>query len=145
MYCAFIQSLVQSRWPSASSSGFPDNSGLKWYQFRCIICCPSCAGCACCSCCCGDCFAAWAWAWAGGVAVLECLALEVLVLPYLTCSYLTLVGVCFILVYPSYPLLLFYYCFQFILSVCAYVNYIYTVIVEIFSPILKPLSLSLLF
>ena len=54
-WCAFIQSLVQSRCASASSSGFPENSGLKWDQFKCTICCSCCAGRAWCSWCCGAC------------------------------------------------------------------------------------------
>ena len=41
-WCAVILLLVQSRWASASSSGFPENSGLKWDQFRSTICCPCC-------------------------------------------------------------------------------------------------------
>ena len=41
---AFIQSLVWSRCASASSSGFPENSGLKWDQFKCPICCAVCCG-----------------------------------------------------------------------------------------------------
>ena len=35
-WCAVIQSLVQTRWASASSSGFPQNSGLN------ETCCPGC-------------------------------------------------------------------------------------------------------
>ena len=36
---AFIQSFEQSKCPSASSSGFPENSGLKFDQFMCKCCC----------------------------------------------------------------------------------------------------------
>ena len=37
--CAFIQSFEWSRCTSASSSGFPENSGLKIDQFKCTTCC----------------------------------------------------------------------------------------------------------
>ena len=37
--CAFIQSLEQSKCDSASASGFPENSGLKFDQFKCKCCC----------------------------------------------------------------------------------------------------------
>ena len=40
-WCAVTQSLLWSRWASAYSAGFPQNSGLKWDQFKCTICCPS--------------------------------------------------------------------------------------------------------
>ena len=36
--CVFIQSFVMSRCASTSSSGFPENSGLKCDQFNCGIC-----------------------------------------------------------------------------------------------------------
>ena len=51
-WCAVIQSLLLGRWASASSSGFPENSGLKWDQFKCTICLPCFAGGVGCSCCC---------------------------------------------------------------------------------------------
>ena len=65
-WCAFIQSFELSRCASASSSGFPENSGLEFDQFTCTTCCcwPAwswicygCCGCCyscycCCSCCC---------------------------------------------------------------------------------------------
>ena len=35
--CAFIQSFEQSKCTSASSSGFPENSGLKFNQFKCNV------------------------------------------------------------------------------------------------------------
>ena len=38
----FIQSLVLSKCASASSSGFPENSGLKCDQFNCGICSAGC-------------------------------------------------------------------------------------------------------
>ena len=44
-WCVFIHSLVLSKWASASSSGFPENSGLKCDQFNCSICCACCVGC----------------------------------------------------------------------------------------------------
>ena len=47
--CIFIQSFEQIRCTYASSSGFPENSGLKFDQFKCIICCWSWI---CCCCCC---------------------------------------------------------------------------------------------
>ena len=66
------------------------------------------------------------------------LVLVVLVLLYLICFYCTLVLLCCILVYylflSSASLLL-------LLSLCTYIKSIYTVIVEISSPILKPFSL----
>ena len=71
-WCAFIQSLVQSKWDSPCSSGFPENSGLKWDQFECTNCCPCCAGRAWCSCCCGTCYPACAWADRVGVAGTPC-------------------------------------------------------------------------
>ena len=94
---AFIQSFVHSEWGSASSSGFPENSGLKWHQLKCAICCwcggcPCSTCCACCSCCCGG--GCPALSWGVGVGVLEHLALVVLALPYLTCFYLVLVALC---------------------------------------------------
>ena len=46
-WCAVIQSLVWSRWASASSSGFPEISGLEWDQFKYTICCSCCADGAC--------------------------------------------------------------------------------------------------
>ena len=56
-WCTFIQSLVLSKWASGSSSGFPENSGLKCDQFKCTNCYPCFAGC--CACCAGS-------SWAGG-------------------------------------------------------------------------------
>ena len=41
-WCTFIQLLEWTRCTSASSSGFPEKSGLKWDQFKCTIYCPSC-------------------------------------------------------------------------------------------------------
>ena len=52
--CAFIQSFEQSRCASASSSVFPENSGLKFDQFKCKCCCFGSTGswtCCCCCCC----------------------------------------------------------------------------------------------
>ena len=120
-WCAFIQLLVQSRWTSASSSGFHEHSSLKWDHFRCIICCPCWAGCACCSCCCGACCPAWAWAWAGGSggAGIPYTCSPGSAISYLFLSYLSWVAlyssllsshVCISILY-SYPLLLFYYCY----------------------------------
>ena len=40
-----IQSFILSRCASASSSGFPKNSGLKCDEFNCGMCCTSYAGC----------------------------------------------------------------------------------------------------
>ena len=42
--CASIQSLVLSKYVSASSLGFPENSGLKFDQFNCGMCCIGCTG-----------------------------------------------------------------------------------------------------
>ena len=36
--CVSIQSLILSKWASASSSGLPANLGLKWDQFNCALC-----------------------------------------------------------------------------------------------------------
>ena len=69
-FCAFIQSLVQSRCAFVSSSGFPENSGLKWDQFKCTTCCPGC---------CGACSAAGSAG--GGEGLLEHFEVLVLVLP----------------------------------------------------------------
>ena len=46
----FIQPLVQSRCASASSSGLPENSGLKFDQFKCTNGCP-CGTCGTCGAC----------------------------------------------------------------------------------------------
>ena len=73
--CVVIQSLVQSKWTSASS-GFPENSGLKCDQFKCTSCCVCWVGCA------GYCTCFAGFGWAGGLGVLEYLVLAVL--PYLT-------------------------------------------------------------
>ena len=60
-WCAFIQSFEQSRCISASWSGFPENSGLKFDQFKSKCCCCRPAGswnwiCCCCCCCCCCCW-----------------------------------------------------------------------------------------
>ena len=47
---ASIQSLEDSKCASASSSGFPENSGLKLDQFICKCHCPAASWCWCCSC-----------------------------------------------------------------------------------------------
>ena len=60
-WCVVIQSLVWSRWASASSSDFPENSGLKWDQFRCTSCCAGCAGC------CGACHSGGSAGSEGGI------------------------------------------------------------------------------
>ena len=61
--CAFIKSLVLSKWASASSSDFPENSGLKCNQFKYTICCPCWLGCGVgCAGCCG----AYGTGWVGG-------------------------------------------------------------------------------
>ena len=87
-WCAVIQSLVWSRWASAYSSGFPENSGLKWDQLKSTICFPCCAGGVGCSCCCcWACCPASAGAGEEGLEGLEYLALA---LPYLTCNQSTL-------------------------------------------------------
>ena len=65
-WCVFIQSLVWSRWASASSSDFPENSGLKRDQFKCTIYCLCCAGGAWYSCCFGACCPVCAGAGGGG-------------------------------------------------------------------------------
>ena len=83
------------------------SSGLKWDQSRSIICCPCCAGCACWSCCHGAC----CHAWAGGVEVLEHLALVVHALPYLICSYPALVALHYILVYYFHVFIKVFYIF----------------------------------
>ena len=57
-WCAVIQSLVQSRWASTSSSGFHENSGLKWDQCKCTT---GYAGC------CGTCSTAGSAASVGGL------------------------------------------------------------------------------
>ena len=44
-----------SRCVSASSSGFPENSGLKWDQFKCTIGCAGCCGACSTAGCCGAC------------------------------------------------------------------------------------------
>ena len=41
-----------NKWASASSSGFPENSGLKCDQYKCTTCCASADCCACCEGCC---------------------------------------------------------------------------------------------
>ena len=48
---AFIKSFEQSRCASASSSGFPENSGLKFDQFMCECCCCPAGSWICCCCC----------------------------------------------------------------------------------------------
>ena len=51
-WCAFIQSFEQNSCASASSSSFPENSDLKYDQFKCTTCC---------------CWPAWSCCcWAGG-------------------------------------------------------------------------------
>ena len=47
-WCVSIQMFVLSRCASASSSGFPENSGLKCGQFNCSMC-WTCSACDCCS------------------------------------------------------------------------------------------------
>ena len=59
-WCVFIQLFILSRCASASSSGFPENSGLKDDQFKCGIFCTCCTGC------CGTwggwrCWDIWCW------------------------------------------------------------------------------------
>ena len=68
---AFIQLLVWSKWASASSSSFPENSGLKCDQFKCTNCCAWCACCVGCYACgagCCTCCAGCGWAGGGGGA-----------------------------------------------------------------------------
>ena len=72
--CVFIQSLVLSKWVSASSSHFPVNSGLQCGQFKFTTCCACCEGC--CACfvgCVGfcTCHAGCGWAEGGGGAVIS--------------------------------------------------------------------------
>ena len=47
---ASIQSFEHCRWASASSSGFPENSGLKFDQLRCMCLCLTASWCWGCSC-----------------------------------------------------------------------------------------------
>ena len=56
---AFIQSLEHSRCASASSSGFPENSGLKLDQFICKCHCPAASWFCCCWLCCWFCPCLW--------------------------------------------------------------------------------------
>ena len=62
-WCAFIQSLVLSKWASAFSLGFTEDFGLKYNQFKCTYCCPCCVGCRGCYTCCVE--SGWAWRTAG--------------------------------------------------------------------------------
>ena len=104
-WCMLIQLLVLSKWTSASSSGFPENFGLKCYQFKWTICCACCAGCvSCCPYCvgCAGCCGA-----CGGVEVLEYLVLAVLLLPYFT--YFKFTMMCYVLFYQTYVLVIFLY------------------------------------
>ena len=114
-WCAFIQSLVLSKWASASSSGFPENSGLKCDQFNCTNCCPCCAGCmGCCTCCVdcvGCCTCCVGAGWAGGVEVLEYLVFVVLLLPHF--SYFNYTILCYIILYFIW-LICFYLAFELI-------------------------------
>ena len=54
-WCVFIQSLLWSRCASPSPSGFPENSGLKWDQFKCTMCGTGCCGACGTAGCCGAC------------------------------------------------------------------------------------------
>ena len=135
-WCVVIQSLAQSRWASAYSSGFPENSGLKWDQFRCTTWCAGCTGC------CGACGSGGS-AWSGGglgVATF-CGCSPGSALPQLFWTYFSHFIYYSITLY-SYPILYssVYYCFWFILSPWTCVNSI--CIVKISSLILERFTSS---
>ena len=64
--CVFIESIVISKWASASSGfpGFPEKSGLKCDQFKCTICFACFVGCY-------TCGVGFGWAGGGGDDVIS--------------------------------------------------------------------------